>query len=86
MQTCMQICMRGLNVHSLQSMRGLERVDACRPIQFAEYAQAGVGGCMYTVCRVCAGLSGGMHVHSLQSMRGLEWVCACTQLAEYAQA
>ena len=28
MQTCMQACMRGLNVHGLQSMRRLEWVDA----------------------------------------------------------
>jgi hypothetical protein len=35
-QTCMQACMRGLNVHGLQSMRRLEWVDAC--VQLAENA------------------------------------------------
>ena len=72
-----------MHVHSLQSIRRLEWVDAC--VQLAEYTEARVGGCMCTACRVCEGLSGWMHVHSLQSMRRIDWVDACTQRAEYAQ-
>ena len=84
MQTCMQICMRVLKVHSLQSMRMLEWVDAssihplknplCTCIMHVHSLQS------------MRGLSRWMHVHSLQSMRRLERGDACTQLAEYAGA
>ena len=73
-----------MHVHSLQSMRRLEWVDAC--VQLADNVEACVGGCMCAACRVCPGLSGWMHVHSLQSMRRVEWVDACVQLAENAKA
>ena len=73
MQTCMQICMRVLKVHSLQSMRMLEWVDASsiHPLKNPLCTRIMYVHSLHSM----RGLSGWMHAHSLQSrpMRRLEW-------------
>ena len=69
MYTACRVC-AGLSgwmyVHSLQSMRRVEWVDACT--QLAKYAQAWVGECMYVASTVFASLDECLHAHGLHSI------------------